>query len=421
MQFEREELQSALKDASPALARTPEIPGLECFWFDGKHVYAYNGGLGVRIKLKADLDCGLPGKTLMDLIGTSALKQIELDEKDDGDATLKMGKSRVNLAAKAGDKNPWGFPESPEKANNVVDELELTEDVFAAFTKVSFARLSGKPLTAVHNGISVIPSKGTLEFYATDSNSMARLALEVKVGKDLPNFIAPWEFVDRFLALLEPGDMLYVLEDCLVAVGDRAMVCSNLLEFPDHPDMPKTVDELLKDEPLMADLPDGLQSVLDRASILSRDKEGAPVKITTSANRLKIEGKYGLGAVSEDLTLKGKVDAGEASFRAHLIGRGLRHAKTIGMAGSGVLVLKDGDEFVYLVSSIAEPKESKKKRSADIEDDAEEEAKETKVERRKSKPREDEDEPRKRRRDEDEDKPARRRRTRDQEDEEIPF
>src|SRR5687767_12853360 len=106
MKFDREELLSSLADASPALAKTDTIPGLDHFWFDGKYVYAYDGGLGVRVPLKLDLECGLPGKTLLELLKTSALKEVEI-EAPKRDATIKMGKSSVTMVTMDLDKMGW--------------------------------------------------------------------------------------------------------------------------------------------------------------------------------------------------------------------------------------------------------------------------------------------------------------------------
>lgn len=355
MQFDREELLSLLSDASPALDRTSNIPGFDHFWFDGKYVYAYNGGLGVRLVLESNLNCGLPGKTLLDLIRTSALKEIDIEASKKG-TVLKMGKSRINLVTMDAERKPWAFPTPSKKGpGQIKATLKLTEDVLAAFTKVSFVRRMGKVTQAIHNGVAVIPEKKTTDFYATDSASMARVSLDLVSDENLPNFIAPWGFVERFLTLATPNASLYYLDKCLIVEDDGVLVCSNLMEFPDYPDMPKTMDELDIPE-VSVEVPSGLQSILDRVVILSGDP-AAPILLTADGTTLTLEGKYRLGSLSEDLPFKTGRSA-EGKFPAYLVRRGLVEAEEMAIT-TKLLVLRGKDktsDFIYLVSTTHQPK-----------------------------------------------------------------
>jgi DNA polymerase III sliding clamp (beta) subunit (PCNA family) len=350
--FDREQLLSVLADVAPALAKSATIPGLDHLWFDGKHVYAYDGGLGIRKELKTDLECGLPGKVLLDLIRTSALKEVEIEAAKAG-VVLKMGKSKVNLVALDNERAPWAFPAPSKKTKSI---LELTDDVLAAFTRVAFVRRSGKPTTAVHNGISVVPQQKVTEFYATDSQSIARVTLKLVLDEEVPSFIAPWGFVDAFLALVEPGATVQVLDDCLLVIGQDVLIGSNLLEFPDHPDLPKTVNGANTGKE-GADIPAGLQSVLDRAAILSGDKL-ASVQLSVGEKTLTISGKYKLGAVNEALTLSKAFPVAGGAFNSEYVRRGLGTAKAMVLTEKA-LVMQD-DDFVYIVAKVYEPKQETK-------------------------------------------------------------
>src|SRR5678816_2751546 len=103
---ERDELLSTLNDAAPALGREATIPEYSYFWFDKKFVYAYNGGLGIRLALPTDLECGIPGKPFLDLLNTSSMKQVFLDQADDA-VILQMGKSKMNISNRFTEKRVW--------------------------------------------------------------------------------------------------------------------------------------------------------------------------------------------------------------------------------------------------------------------------------------------------------------------------
>jgi hypothetical protein len=203
----------------------------------------------------------------------------------------------------------------------------------------------------VHNGVTVIPQKGTIEFYATDSTSIARTLVKEKADKDLPRFVAPWALVDRLLELAEPDSSILVFDDCLVVEAKRARVCSNLLELPEEPDLPRTLAPHIADaDDTVVELPTGLQSVLDRVVILAGQEDEAIVNIATDGKALVLQGKYGLGHLDETLPLKAKASDAAANFPAHRVRRGISQAKSF-MLSAKALVLDDGEDFIYLLSA----------------------------------------------------------------------
>jgi len=373
MTFDREELLAALVNASPALANNFTIPGLDHFWFDGDFVYAYDGGLGVRVAFKSELGCGLPGKVLLDLLKTSALKQVDM-EFDKKDVVLKMGKSKVKLSSLGSDCSAWAFPSPSKKVfDKALGILPLTEAVMEAITRVSFARMSGKPKRVIENGVTVIPQRGVVEFYATDSASIARAVVEEDVDKDLPSFILPWPFVDQLLELVEPGASLHVLDDCLMVVGKGVLVCSHTLELGENNGaLPTTISPYVRDEgDVVVDIPGGLQAVLDRAMILSGQKETL-VSLSVEGKLLIVEGKYGLGSLYEELPIKGKLSEVSTDFPAHLVRRGLSQAKNI-LLSTRAMVLDDGSDFVYVLAAKHTPQDVSKVKRGKAEEEVEEE------------------------------------------------
>src|SRR5262245_38170160 len=119
--FDREALLSTLTDAAPAVARASLIDGYKNFWFDEKYVYALDGGLGIRLPLETELVCGVPAKPLLDLLKTSALKEVFLDSTGTK-VVLQMGKSKVSLVSHDIDlflddkgKGLWSFPKAAPK------------------------------------------------------------------------------------------------------------------------------------------------------------------------------------------------------------------------------------------------------------------------------------------------------------------
>lgn len=373
MKLDREEFLSALSDAAPALAVRDTIPALQNFWFSEGCVYAYDGGLGVRVPFNTGLECGLPGKALMDLLRTSALKEVELTE-DDGEITVRLGKAVVKMRSVSMDGFPWNFPEpEAKKPPKKAVAFELSADVLAAFGRMETSRRTGKAERTIEQGVVVIPGKVTA-FYATDSASISHIDVGVTSPKDMPKLLVPWEFVDRFLKLAAPDNPMYILDDCLVVQNGEVLVCSNLLEFPDAPDVEKVAAPHLTDEQdTLAELPPGLQGALDRAIILG-GKEEAVVKLAATAKTLSVRGKFPLGELNETFALKTSVDDAQGSFAADRIRRGLKGTNAFLL--DGALIMQEPKEgFSYILAGKHDPetKTTKTKKKEEPEEDPDEE------------------------------------------------
>ncbi len=349
--YEREELLATLADAAPALAAPGAMmPELSHFWFDEKYVYAYDGGLGVRLALKTDLNCGVPGKTLMGLLKTSTLKQVFLDIVKD-QLVLQMGKAKVKIATLSAERKAWAFPVAPKKNPNT---LVLSEGLLKACKDLLFVRTS-RPTQTYHNGVVVIPIDVGLELYASDTASMASVVVfDKQVTKlrapHLPRFIIPWPFLVRVLELIEPGAKLQVLDDCLMVESGDKLVCSNLLEFPESPDFAKVLGS--HDKALPMTLPPGLQPVLDRAVILAGKDEARVHLSVVDKQGLSVEGDYAQGSLDEALPIEGKreLTGGKIPFLASMISRGLSKGDKFSLSKTALAVYGEND-FIYLLAS----------------------------------------------------------------------
>lgn len=341
-EFEREELLSILSDAAPALSSRGTLPELTHFWFDKKHIYAYDGGLGVRLGVETDLDCGLPGKTLINLLRTSSLKQVFLDDVQK-QVVLQMGKAKVALAPLDTDRLPWPFP---DKAGANTKTIILSEGVVEALNQIKFVRTSS-PERPMHHGIVTIASKTNIDFYASDSKTIAKAEVDERPGA-VPKFIMPWAFVDRILDLIEPGAPLYVMEDCLMVDTEGVRICSNVLDASELPDLAKTVTDHAVAPSKAVGIPPGLQAVLDRANILAGSDE-AVVTLSSKGDTLQVQGKYIQGSLNEKLTLKGKLGDVSAKFNAALILRALGVVDTFALTPRALTF--HSDTFVYMVSA----------------------------------------------------------------------
>lgn len=383
MKFNREELIAALASAAPALARNASIPGLDHFWFEKDSVLAYDALLGVCVPIESDLEFGLPGRTLMELLKLSAHKEVFLDE-DKGGAVLQMGKSKTNLVALPVERSPWQFP-TEQKTLAKATKVDLTEEVLAAIGRVSFLRYVGKPLRAVHNGVTIYPTKSAVEFCATDSACIAAAVVNDKTALEEP-VVLPWGFVDRLSTLVEPDSPLYILKDCLVARGSGAIVCSNLLELTEaEPDQPKVLSSLLPDLEDFVPVPPQLMQLLDKATVLAgnTDRDAVLVNLEVDGKTLIVSGKYALGSFNEKLALDSDGGQAEAAFRPDYIRRVLGLATKFVITGKAGAFSDDSGEFTYAASARVQRRIEKGAAAEEEPEEAEEEQQEEAPRRRR--------------------------------------
>jgi hypothetical protein len=160
--------------------------------------------------------------------------------------------------------------------------------------------------------------------------------------------LLPWGFVEGVLQLAEPGAILYLLEDCLIAVAENALLCSNLVELPEM-DFLSMISSKLSDMGKVAKIPAGFQALLQRAEILAGSGE-ALLALTITDQVLQVQTKQTGGSLDEKLVLKGKMGNASASFPAGLITRALKHADAFSLSKQA-LALYGGESFLYLLAA----------------------------------------------------------------------
>lgn len=352
MELKRKNFEAALAAAKPALASKTLIEDMKYFWFDGKYVYTYEGGLGIRVKCPM-VPCGLPGKTLLDLIKTATQDTLFIDIVDKA-CQIQMGRSKLTMAFRGADKAIWEFPKGDESKN----ALTLSEDIMEALRKVAFVR-ADKRLNVLHQGVNVMASKAGLSLYATDDFALATVAVNSKLKNPPPNFVLPWDFVDQVLAQIEPGEKSYmaVLENCLVADDGTIRICTNRLDVTDKQMayLPKAAAR--HDGGKEIKIPDTMITVLERVVVLA-GTEDPYVRLTVEEGKLRTRAKFAQGNINHIDSLKGKHDDASGMFEANRLLKALPHVGSMRLT-DGALLLSGGEELRYVLAQQAPPKREK--------------------------------------------------------------
>jgi len=364
-EFNRAELLKTLDQCRPAIAAVGLIPALSHLWFDGKFVYAYGGGLGIRRKLECDFQCGLPGKILLDLLKTSALEKVWINQTEQG-VVLQMGKAKINLAQMPIDEQIWPFPKAlPKEAG-----LPLSEKIFDVFKQLPFVK-SSKETKAVHYGIVVMVSNTEVGLYATDSICIAKRAIEVQ-STSMPTFIAPWPFVAAVVDLLSGKKAPHLwqltkypitnldfdpnreesdenpkklLINALIAGVPGTMIASNLLELDADPSKIMTKRFTGK----LRALPKGLEPLLQRATILAGTEEPT-LAVSIAKGVMRLKAKFKTGMIDERIELDGGAPSVNVKISANLVSAAIKWADKFAIS-ENELLLSGADGFQYMLGT----------------------------------------------------------------------
>lgn len=343
MKFKRDDLLTQLSVLKPAIAAGGVIMELRHIWFDKHYAKAYDGGLGIRIPLKLGCECGVAGAVLLGLLGTSPLKEVEVELADKKALQVKIGSSTSKISALM-DGNVWPFP---EKTPDRTDLTELTEDFVEALRKALFVKPSQRSAIE-HQGVVVESGKKTTMLYTTDSKTIARVCV---AGKDLfpERTLLPREFCEQVVERCAKGASLLVGDHYMAAADDITIYC-NMLDSSGVRDLGALVEKFIKKQPPPVDLPAGMEAALNRAVVLA-GSEDPFVELHVKKGDLSMKGKFAFGALDEEFDMEGKHPDATIKIAAPHLRRGLAQADKFSF-NDDTLVMYGENDFVYLIAGV---------------------------------------------------------------------
>ena len=340
-----DEFVAALGRVKPALSAGAKIAELSHIWFTDDAIYAYDGGFGIEFSHKTELSCGVPGIPLIELLGTTALKEAKLELKGAA-LQVSLGKSHSKLAAFEADRRIWGFPRKPAKGK----PLALGEDFVEALRRTLMVK--ARVATRVeHHGVMLQPDTkaSKLYLYSTDSATIAEAIVDVATTA-FDRVILPLDFAAQIETQSPQGIDLYVLPDCIIAQGTGITFYSNLLDASGSDDMGAIIERKAENHPDPLPLPAGLAAALSRAEILA-GREEPNITLSVEKGALTITGDYAMGSLNEILKLEGKPPEARMRIRAELLKRALPYVEEFSLTNDSMLLLGEPG-FTYVIAGL---------------------------------------------------------------------
>lgn len=361
MKLPRTALLSALRAAKPALAEgTNQLEALSHFWFDGELVSAFDGTLGIQVKLKTDFKGGVLGAKLLSVLEKSESTDISLTKSDDDNLVLS-GESgdelfeQIKFALRPITEWFWA-PPVPQ-----VPEVKLDDDFIKAVRSLLFSVGSGKVLSPKERGLTFVQYEDALDMYSTDLHTLSWVTVEP--GQPVltadNRAVVPTLFCEQLSKFKENARLridtmgAYLEGDIKVDEEETTSVVMyvTLIE-EDAPLQVEIITEKFDAAEDKFDIPARMRSSLDQAVVLIGD--GQPLEVNVGDNKkggyLKFLAQSPFGHFDDEIPYEGEHPRIKVKVDASLLRRGIEGRKKLSVTKSCVVTTGPGN-FVHIIAT----------------------------------------------------------------------
>ncbi len=313
LKIKREVLLNALNKVSKAISSKNLIPVLSGIKFKldkkGLNLLASDNDITIEVFIpinKEDMTIEkegsiiISGKYILDIIKKLSSEYINIEVVDELKIVIYTENSEFNLNGINQNEYPninIELSDKPITINNKVLKSIVYQTSFVT---------SNDEARPILTGINFKVEKNEIECNATDSYRLAKkiVKLNKKVGEE-QNIVIPSKNINEFIKILDDNDNdveIHVFTNKIVFKYDNILFQSRLINgnFPNTNNLFPT-EHLLKIKFNINEL----YNVIDRASILTSDREKNVVTLETSGNTLTVKSQTAeIGRVEEKMNIE---------------------------------------------------------------------------------------------------------------------
>lgn len=306
--MKRADLLDKVETVAPALANNDILPVMKHLWFTGDDVMAYNGHVAISVPCRTEFVGAVPGILFINMLKALSSKEIEFE--DDGKTLhLRGGSSRVKLGTlgKRDFVSMFTMPPGPKEA------LGCDADKFLAAIDLCVRSLSIDTSVPDQLGITLIPGKRHMAFYATNGSTLSRGEVSLKGDSPWPRrAILPALFCKQLLSFVPKHDKLRLSVNekfAMYARPDGLRMVGNLVESEKPLSFGDTFDEL---HPAVSDdrlypIAEKMANVIERACIISSSETKAvQMRVTVAKGKATFNTKTPLHGITDTMDMPSK-------------------------------------------------------------------------------------------------------------------
>jgi DNA polymerase III sliding clamp (beta) subunit (PCNA family) len=345
----RRELLQTLELVAPALAQENLMPMFQNFCFKRGVVIAYRDSIGVIAPSTVDYEFAVHGKTLIELLRATAVKDVEIELQNEC-VLVKAGRSKIKLPFSPASEYLFEEPEQ--------EKWELMLDIDKYFLKGMELCLSG---TSNNNtmpalmGISIAGGKDTY-LYSCDGDSISRYRLDQADTAGI-QYIMPNAFCEALLKVTTKTGhhfgQLYVNGQWVVAeLSNAYRIFGRIIDNPEPLKFEAEIAKTVKEQPVYVGIPNTLTNALNRAQIIG-SAENKATDVHIENGKITLTTETHMGVVRDIITLKGGHQPIEVKVDAKLMSRAISVTDEFAIQ-ENCTMYNYGEDFFLIMSNIIE-------------------------------------------------------------------
>lgn len=301
--MDRKLLIDALSNVDPARSVMNSNEVMKTFWFTGKRVMAFDGGMALGVAFESEWQ-GAVQATLLPLLKSSSSADVTFEEHEKG-IRVKAGSSKFRLLTMSNNDFNFKFPKAPENWMPIVDVPK-----FCMALKACKRSLGSETSESAFKGVTIIAKKGGIEMYSYDRMTLTQCKVKLKGEVNFERVVIPTKVVDQLIRITEGATELdlHINKDIILARCGNVTLWSELEEQDRvNRDFPVQVQEIAEKAKSTIDMGDKdfmrkFPAMLERSVIISSDAvESTMLRISVAENKIKFYSKSTRGVVEDSI------------------------------------------------------------------------------------------------------------------------
>lgn len=293
-----DDMMKKLDAVAPALSTSSILAILTHIWFvNKKYVMAFNDEIALRTELKTEFEGAVPGRLLIDLLKASPSDQIEITTNENS-VTVKSDKVKLKIGLLPPSTFIFDMPRSG-RASIEADEIEKF------INALEFCNLSLRDDVSQPDqmGVTIIPEKGTLYFYSTDTTTISSVILQIQHTLK-ERVIVPRQFCQQAIALRKEVEHIEINQEFALLKTKDVTLYGRIVVSDDPWNFEEVINRNYTNEDKLIKVPTELIPILTRAMIVADNQHPMQVKSEKENSLMTFYSKSGNASVKDTLRIK---------------------------------------------------------------------------------------------------------------------
>jgi hypothetical protein len=303
--MERKKIVAALTNVQPAISVTNAAEVMKHYWFTGKRVMAFDGGMALAVPFESEWQ-GAIQSTILPLLNSSGASEVTFEDTEKG-FVVKAGASKFKLNTMASTDFNFKIPKMPDQASFPVADVPK----FLIALKACKRSLGSETSEACFKGVTIIAGEKHLDMFAYDRLTLTHCTVKTKGSPGFDRIVIPTNAVDQLIRITDGATELsmVITEKAMQVRAGNVILWSQLVEEERNPkqflEQVAEVKSGANSKPLDIThevFRNKLPAMLERACIISDAAvDSEKTRVTVADNKIFFKSKSTRGVVDDSI------------------------------------------------------------------------------------------------------------------------